>query len=134
MIVGAFDTRGRSYVRCLVFIPRLGVVGDVTFRVDTGADSTYLHPGDGEPLEIPFERLENPVQSRGVGGTSQYFLEEAALIFDNDGEREARQVNLRIAKPNGANEGLPSLLGLNVINHRYMEYDPVNGRLEFTVR
>jgi hypothetical protein len=134
VIVGAFDTRGRSYVRCLVSIPRLGVVGDVTFRIDTGADSTYLHPDDGIDMGIPFERLENPVRSRGIGGTSQYFLEEADLIFDNDGEPEARQVDLRIAKPDGANEGLPSLLGLNVINHWYMEYDPVNGRLEFTVR
>ena len=134
MIVGAFDTRGRSYVRCLVSIPRLGVVGDVTFRVDTGADITCLHPGDGRTLGIPFERLENPVGGRGVGGISQYFLEEASLVFDNDGEQEVRPAPLLIAKPDGANEGLPSLLGLNVINHWYMEYDPVNGRLEFTVR
>ena len=85
-------------------------------------------------MGIPFERLENPVRSRGIGGTSQYFLEEATLIFEDDGEQEAHRVNLRIAGPNGANEGLPSLLGLNVINHWYMEYDPVNSRLEFTVR
>jgi hypothetical protein len=29
---------------------------------------------------------------------------------------------------------LPSLLGRDVINHWFMEYDPVNARLEFTVR
>ena len=38
------------------------------------------------------------------------------------------------AYPNETNESLPSLLGRNVINHWYIQYDPANDRLEFTVR
>ena len=46
----------------------------------------------------------------------------------------AYEVSLRIAEPNRSSAGLPSLLGRNVINHWYMQYDPTNGRLDCTVR
>ena len=44
------------------------------------------------------------------------------------------QVSLLIADPNETNDSLPSLLGRNVINHWYIQYDPANNTLEFTVR
>lgn len=134
MIVGRFDSRGRSYVEGVIYIPRLAVGGRVVFRLDTGADVTCLHPGDARALHIPFGSLQNRVESRGVGGRSIYYLESSLLSFDSGGQREICPVNLLIAEPAGRNDGLPSLLGLDVINRWYMEYDPANNRLEFTVR
>ena len=136
MIVGAFDARGRSYLPGRLRIPRLGVVGNIVFQVDTGADVTCLHPRDGVRLGIPFDRLDdNRVSnSSGVGGTSQYFRESSFLVFSTiQGGLEVRPVELHIAKPNGVNEGLPSLLGVDVINHWRMDYDPRNNRLQFIV-
>ena len=134
MIVGVFDELGHPYVWSIVYIPRLAAGGRVRFRVDTGADVTHLHPEDGLSLGVPFGRLGNPVVSLGVGGGSLYYPEQAFISFDNDGEREICAVNLRVAAPGTWNDGLPSLLGVDVINRWYMEYDPANGRLEFTVR
>ena len=133
MIVGVFDELGRPYVEGIVYIPRLAVGGRVRFRLDTGADVTHLHSREDDELRIPFGRLGNPVVSRGVGGGSLYYVEQALISFDNDGEREICSIDLLIDAPGGSNEGLPSLLGLDVVNRWYMEYDPVGGRLEFMV-
>ena len=43
-------------------------------------------------------------------------------------------VELLIAEPSDTNNGLPSLLGRNVINRWYVEYDPANERLDIEVR
>ena len=134
MIVGAFDNLGRPYVEGIVYIPRLAAGGKVDFRLDTGADDTCLHPRDGGELRIPFGRLRNPVGSLGVGGSSLYYMEQALISFDNGGQREIYPVDLLIARPGGRNGELPSLLGVDVINRWYMEYDPAGRRLEFEVR
>ena len=134
MIVGVFDELGHPYVEGIVYIPRLAVGGRISFRLDTGADVTHLHSWDGDRLGIPFGRLGNPVGSQGVGGISLYYSEEALISFDNGGEQEICTVNFRVAVPGMWNDGLASLLGVDVINRWYMEYDPANGRLEFAVR
>ncbi len=41
---------------------------------------------------------------------------------------------LLIAKPQGSNEGLPSPLGRDAINHWYMQCDPTLSRLDCAVR
>ena len=106
----------------------------VAFRVDTGADRTCLHPGDGSDLGIPFADLRGEIAtSYGVGGESQYVRQESRLTFNNSGEALVREVNLQIAQPSELMIRLPSLLGLDVINHWRMDYDPRNNRLEFTV-
>jgi hypothetical protein len=47
-IAGRFgDTTGRPYLEGRLVLPRLGKRGDFSFLVDTGADYTYLMPGDG---------------------------------------------------------------------------------------
>ena len=133
MIVGGFDGSRRPFVECRVVIPRLGIEGKSLF-LDTGADGTCLHPDDSKRLEIPLDALGNRRLSRGIGGRSAYFRETALLVFADERLSRAYRVELLIAEPNPNAEGLPSLLGRNVINHWFMEYDPVNGRLDFTVR
>ena len=134
MIVGHFDAFGRPYVKGRVIIPRLDVSENVSFLVDTGADSTCLHPRDALGAGVPFGRLRNRELSRGIGGSSPYFHEPATLVFPDGRAARLYGVGLLIAEPDEANGNLPSLLGRNVINHWYMAYDPANGRLECTAR
>ena len=134
MIVGRFDNRGRPYVKGLVNFPRLKVSVETLFLLDTGADSTCLHPLDAEKAHIPFSELRDIQTYKGVGGSSPYFREAAVLSFEDDPQTRFYTVDLLVAEPHGRNRGLPSLLGRDVINHGYMEYDPSLSRLEFTVR
>ena len=134
MIIGQFDSVGRPYVVCRLIIPRLRVSRRISFLLDTGADSTSLHPRDARDAGIAFDQLGNRHSSRGIGGRSSYFREPAILAF-SDGELvRMYEVGLLIAEPNDTNESLPSLLGRNVINHWRMVYDPSEDRLEFSVR
>ena len=134
MILGGFDGRGRPYVEGRVVIPRLQVNESIRFLLDTGADNTSLHPLGARRARIPLDQLENRTNSRGIGGTSSYFREPALLVFDDDSQLRIYEVELRIAEPNDNNQRLPSLLGRNVVNHWYMEYDPTNSRLDCIVR
>ena len=134
MIIGEFDELGRPYVECRLIIPRLQVDERILFLLDTGADRTCLHPQDANRVHIPFRRLGNMMNSRGVGGSSSYFSEPATLAFSDKSYTRLYAVGLLIAEPDGGNKGLPSLLGRDVINHWYMQYDPMNAKLEFTVR
>ena len=102
--------------------------------LDTGADNTSLHPLAARRARIPFSQLGNRANSRGIGGMSSYFREPALLVFDDGDQLRIYSVELRIAEPSESNLPLPSLLGRNVINRWYMQYDPVNTRLECVVR
>ena len=134
MIVGQFDAFGRPYMEGRLIIPRLQVNQNVSFLLDTGADSTCLHPGDAAGAGVPFGQLRNRGLSRGIGGKSPYFREPATLLFPDGLVARLYEVGLLIAEPDESNGNLPSLLGRNIINHWHMEYDPANGRLECTVR
>ncbi len=134
MIPGRFDSTGRPFVEGRIIIPRLQVNQAVPFLLDTGADFTCLHQDDAEDLSIPFEQLADMADSRGIGGRSAYYREPAILSFIDGSLARFYRANLRIAEPNRSSTGLPSLLGRNIINHWYMQYDPTNDRLDCTVR
>ena len=134
MIHGEFDDRGRPLVEGRLIAPRLGIDESLLFLLDTGADVTCLHPADAKNVGLPFGQLGNRVSSRGVGGISPYFVEPVLLSFTDKLQARLYAVQLLVAEPTESNEGLPSLLGRDVINHWYMEYDPVSSRLECTVR
>ena len=74
------------------------------------------------------------MQSRGVGGLSPYYRESALIFFDDQSHTRVYLVDLLIAESREGNEGLPSLLGRDVINHWNIRYDPANATLECAVR
>ena len=134
MIIGEFDEQGRPYVEGRVIIPRLKVNEIVRFLLDTGADRTCLHPRDTRRARMPFDQLGNRIISRGIGGSSSYFREPTILAFADKPHTRLYDLELFIAEPHESNEKLPSLLGRDVINHWYMQYDPADARLECTIR
>lgn len=131
MIAGYFEPDGRPYVRGRLFLPRLGVRGDVDFLIDTGAVSTVLHPGDGARLSCPFDELLLPVAFEGVGGVHTYYREGAVVTFNDSGSKLAFRIEVSIAKPGSSSDSLDSLLGRDVLNRMRMDYDFPQSRLEF---
>ena len=140
MILGEFGPNGQPFIEVYLTLPRFGITRNLTFLVDTGAYATCIHPRDGTLTAIPFDQLENPVTSNGVGGPATYFRERAILEFVDGEAREIRsyEIDILIAKPppdsgHGSNR-LPSLLGRDIIDRWRMVYDRTESVLEFTVR
>ena len=134
MIVGEFDQRGRAFVWCRVFIPRLNRAGSMWFQVDTGADVSCLHSSGSAYLGVPFDLLnyDRTDLIEGVGGQTRYIPEQAQLIFEDDEwGYVVRTIDLWIAEPNAGNQSINSLLGLDVLRHWRMNFDPPNGLLQF---
>ena len=130
MIVGQFTDDGRPYIEGIVTLPRLGAEGRVRFMVDTGSDTTILHPDAATDLDCPFDLLDNPAEFIGVGGTLLYYFEPAVLSFDDsDGGTREFQIDISIAKPDPVTNDLDSLLGRDLLNQVRMEYDFRRSRL-----
>ena len=133
MIRGEIEDTRYPYLECVVHMLRFGSLGRVRFRVDTGADLTCVHPKSAEALSISFAELSPSKVGHGVGGQARYSPEPALLIFSDDGRPVYRHIELWVAMPTQANQGLDSLLGVDIIGDWQMVYDAPNGRLEFAV-
>ena len=83
---------------------------------------------------MPIEKLRRRTEYRGIGGRSRYYREPALLGFDDQDHTRHYVIELLVAEPTSEGEGLPSLLGRDIVNRWYMQYDPGTSRLECTVR
>jgi hypothetical protein len=119
MLRGRFgNTSGRPFLEGRVALPRLGITGDISFLVDTGADHTVIMPIDAGRLAIPFNLLGNKVLSSGIGGSNSNFQEPAILVFSDIGvSLHAYFVDVWIADPTTTIPIIPSLLGRNLMNN-----------------
>ena len=135
MVIGWFSFTGHPFVRVLITIPRLGIQSEVEFLVDTGADYTCVNHRDVANMRLFPElfRESETTYSAGVGGFSQYFVEDARLEFLDTDEENPREypVSLRIADLSDAPMSIPSLLGRDILNLHRMVYAPGERRLEF---
>lgn len=102
--------------------------------VDTGADRTYLTPGDGAVLGLDYSLLETRTQTTGVGGSALDFTEPAVLVFDDARRLYIYEFVLAIALPTTSNRTLPSLLGRDILDQWHMSYRPTVGHLRFSVQ
>ena len=117
-------------MKARLVLPRLGVSGQVDFLVDTGAAASVLHPDDGIALGCPFDDLLLPMAFEGVGGTHTYYRETAVIEFDDSGTEIGLRLELAVAKPHPAVDGLDSLLGRDILNRMRVDYDFPQDRLE----
>ena len=124
MIHGYFDEYGRPYVQGQLIIERLEVDSTVDFLVDTGADSTALHPWDGGRLKCRYDLLVSPRSMGGVGGRQDYYPEDGATIvfYGEDATYTFTDLRIGIARPAPENRNLPSLLGNDVLGFLRMDY------------
>ncbi len=130
MIAGYFTEQGLPYVQARLVLPRIGVDSDVVFLVDTGAASTVLHSNDANDLDCPNDRLILPQSFEGVGGVLTYYRETALIKFSHGDGTHDLAVQIAIAKPGSPTDGLPSLLGRDILNRMRMDYDFPQDRLE----
>ena len=135
MLRGRFgDTSGRPYLEGRPILPRLNIRGDISFLVDTGADTSLLVPVDGMRLNIDYGQLSGDAERVGIGGLSHNFVEPAGVVFSEPKRfLHAYYINLRIAPYDVEIIDLPSLLGRNILDRWRMTYDPQKKRLVFKV-
>ena len=141
MIVGWFNPARQPVVKSRLVVPRLGIDDEIDWLVDTGAESTCLHPTDGQYVRFPYDELVVALDSEGVGGRYPYYREYAFVVFyesDGGGARVfdiilaiARPEMPTLSDPRPVVNRLPSLLGRDVLNRLRMDYDFPGGRLEF---
>ena len=105
-----------------IILPRLGVSGLVSFLLDTGADQTVLMPADALRLNLDHAQLRGSVQSVGVGGPSQDFLETGVIVV-TDGVLHAYSINVIVSQPRQELMGVPSLIGRNIMNRWRVVFD-----------
>lgn len=135
MLTGRFgDTTGRPYIEGRLILPRLKIKGDISFCVDTGADRSLLHPGDGERMGIDYTKLTGETESVGVGGICHNFVEPALLAFSEPKRfLYVYIIPLAIAPAAPDIMDLPSLLGRDILDQWRMTYHPIKKRLTFHV-
>ncbi len=132
MIEGYFHGDGTPYVEVRQDQPHLGVSDNVKMLVDTGSTSTILHPDDGGDMNLPFAELRNEVIVTSVSGTQTYYAEPAVVSFYDGEARQDFRIDLYVAKPHPAVDGLESLLGRDILNQLEMQYHFRQSRLGFT--
>ena len=135
MIQGRFgDTSKSPYVEGRLRIPGLRIESNVSFLVDTGAESTVLLPEDVVRMKLDYSALsESGVQVSGIGGSSPTYVESAIIMFTEPGVAVySYEVKLLIVELKN-HKGLPSLLGRDILSRWRMNYSPIDNQLEFEV-
>ena len=135
MLAGRFEsTTGRPYLEGHVYLPRLQVRGSTSFLVDTGADTSFLHPADGIRLGLDYSQLQEPTESVGIGGIQQNYQEPALLSFEDPGvSLHVYAIDIGVTEANPDIVNLPSLLGRDLLDRWLMTYAPEKSLLTFDV-
>jgi hypothetical protein len=135
MLRGRFgDTSGRPYFEGRLLLLGLKTLGDISFLVDTGADRSVLHPGDGERIGVDYEKLTHKTESTGIGGICHGFLEPALVVFSEPGRNlYVYLIPIEIVPPEEHIMELPSIIGRDILDRWRTVYDPTNNELTFEV-
>ena len=135
MLSGRFgNTTGRPYIEGRIVLPRLHIVGDVSFLIYTGADCSVLMPLDGTRMAIDYSQLQNVVSSLGIGGVTRDYSEAAIIAFSDGTNVYAYTPTIRISTPSPDIMGIPSLLGRDVIHRWELNYDFSQNLITMNIR
>lgn len=119
-----------------LMIPDLSLQSDISFLVDTGADTTTLFPLDCDKMGIDFSKLPGKVaeDAAGVGGRAKTKTVPATVTFNDPGRKlYVYTIEISVIKPHADIQHIPSLLGRDVLNQWIMRYSYQTRRLTFQV-
>jgi hypothetical protein len=135
MIKGRFgDTTRRPYIESRLILKRLKIVADISFCIDTAADTTALLPDDGKRIALNYSNLRGNEKIMGIGGISDFYVEPAILVFADPGKYlYSYSIDLRIAPDNDDLMELPSVLGIDIISKWKINMDFVKNKLTVTI-
>ena len=136
MITGRFgDTSGRPFIEGRLYLPRLNLSADVSFLLDTGADSSILMPGDANRMGVPFDRLVGDNECGGVGGIVHCFEERALVVFsEHNVALYAYELSMDIMPNDPQMLDVPSIVGRDILDRWRITYDPQRSKLAVVVR
>ena len=137
MLIGRFgSTTARPYVEGCVIINIGGTnyVADVSFLIDTGADSTMVGPSDFARFGIP-PGVMPPFASRcgGIGGGCRFCTVGAATAFVDRRQMYVYAGPIGIPDPSHVPAQMPSILGRDILHRWRVEYNYSKRRLRFEV-
>jgi hypothetical protein len=113
---------------------------DVPFVIDTGSETSCLHPSDAvRRFGISPGRLRDSqawraqAENVGVGGSATYFLVPCVYAFSHeDGHPQEIEAVLEIAQLTEFNRLMPSILGWDVLQHFAIRLDWSQRLVELT--
>lgn len=131
MLKGRYgDTTGRPYIEGRLSIPRLGLRGDISFIVDTGADKSVLMPLDANRLGVDYSQLNRSYNTIGIGGYSKNYIESAMLAFaEPKALLHVYLLEIYICTPSPEIADIPSLLGRDILDRWKITFHKSNDDL-----
>ena len=127
-VQGGFNGHGRPRVSALIRLPRLGVMSNISFILDTGADITMISHRDALEMGVKPKMLKKPSLVTGVGGELRLFAEQAQAAFESgNGKIYVYNQKLHISDKTGPSQ---SLLGRDIIDRWKILYHPGEGVLQ----
>src|SRR5437773_4892677 len=125
-LIGRYGNTSRApFLEGRLLFPRLGLVTNISFLVDTGADFPVLMPDDGARSNLDYSKLTGTEDVGGAGGQTKMFPEQGFVVFAEPGVGiHLYNVKILIAPPAPDLQGVPSLLGRSVLNRWHMTYHP----------
>ncbi|MDE2802275.1 MAG: hypothetical protein OXK21_05290 [Chloroflexota bacterium] len=139
MLQGSIGSEGELYLSGQVYLPDLHFAEEISFLVDTGADSTCLGYEYLVAAGIDLQSLDGftPCTLRGVGGSAAGVEVPGLLVFVGGDQEFRYPITVTIALPQPKNAGddedipIGALLGLDILRHWYMTCDWAKGVLTF---
>ena len=134
MLTGRFgESSGRPYIEAKIYLPGLGISGEISFLVDTGADTSLLAPSDSLRLGIDDSLLTGDSECIGVGGIGHNFVEKSVIVFADEEFVYVYEILLDVSQQNAMSEDVPSILGRDILDKWVMTYDPLGKSLTMDV-
>ena len=126
-MIRGFFVEGRPVIPITVRVPRLNTSNTLGFLVDTGADTSVIHPFDAEGLRIDTSLLAIPQEiheTLGVGGISREWREDVVLILHHvDRRQDQMGFSMSFAVTTEDNRDLPSLMGMDLLRRYRLTVD-----------
>ena len=112
----------------------MGISSFVSFLVDTGADRSMVGPADAMRMGVPYDLLESSSLITGIGGVKTVYLENAVLGFAGSAHLYLYVLPIGLTEHDPDLEGVPSLLGRDILDRWKIVYCRPDNILSFEVK